>query len=156
MNAWLITWDWCGEHAAVTDRIAAILGARKSESKVAELVEFIYMHSRSSVGEIAHYANRPSRIPFKAQRSMVINGVPHGERIICGNNPWLYARKVSDLNVHSDPGSDIETISWMEPPTFGWKNGPLSEIVRAKEPTPGSIQRTRVGGISWLAVNRKF
>ena len=29
MKAWLVTWEWMGDHAAVQDRIASILNPRE-------------------------------------------------------------------------------------------------------------------------------
>ncbi|KAF0248863.1 MAG: hypothetical protein FD167_1735 [bacterium] len=48
MNAWLITWDWIGEHAKVEvpQRIAGILNSRLSEDSVLDYVKFIYVRER--------------------------------------------------------------------------------------------------------------
>jgi hypothetical protein len=51
----------------------------------------------------------------------MINGIPHGGRMICGYNPWLHARIVSDLKIESDDERDCEVIRWREPPVFQWK-----------------------------------
>ncbi len=77
MNAWLITWECDGD-------IVAILSSRKSEATVAELVKFLYLASTSTADELAYYANRPNRIPYKIKNGEMINGIPHGERITCG------------------------------------------------------------------------
>ena len=55
-KAWLLTWEWAGQHAAVEDRIAGILRPRLSQEKVGEIVETIYAIHVSSVSELAYYA----------------------------------------------------------------------------------------------------
>src|SRR3990172_4988231 len=101
-NAWLVTWDWCGRHAAVADRVAAILSSRKSEDSIMKFVEFLYLHATGYPEELAYYANRRHRIPYKAQRD-------HGCGITCGHNPWLHARLVMGLTVEEDPSTGLET-----------------------------------------------
>lgn len=41
-KAWLLTWEWIGDHAAVEDRIAGILRPRLSREVVGEIVGTIY------------------------------------------------------------------------------------------------------------------
>lgn len=117
MNAWLITWDF----PKVRDPFVAILSARKSDNTVAEFVEYYYLLMTSTVREVAYFANRPQKIPDKARIGMRFNGLNHAGRITCGNNPSIYARKVSDLVIsHPDDDSTVETIKWKEPPIFQW------------------------------------
>ena len=40
MKVWLVTWEWCGDHAEVED-IAAILYSRLSGEHVRETVELL-------------------------------------------------------------------------------------------------------------------
>ena len=115
MNAWLITWEGIGNFAKVRDPFIAILGNRRGSTSVKEFVEQYYLRATSSLEELAAYANRPGKIPYKA-RLMTCEGSPLDYAITCGNNPWIYARKVSDLVV-SAPSKDSrdEIISWKEP-----------------------------------------
>ena len=119
MKAWLITWEWMGDFAKVRDPFVAILSARKSDRSVAEFVEYYYLLMTSSAGEVAYFVHRPRKIPYKARTGENINGLHHADRITCGNNPFIFARKVSDLVV-SHPHDDwtVETIKWKEPPIF--------------------------------------
>ena len=58
-------------------------------------------------------------------------------RILCGHNPWLHARIVSEFKVQSDDNTGLETISWKEPDAYkpgdegpiNTSNGPLRQIV---------------------------
>lgn len=120
MKAWLVTWDWCGRDAAVADRVAAVLPFQYSDRRVGEIVQLLYLLATSDLSELADYARRPSQIPYKPRVGQMINSVPHGDRVICGHNPWLYARRVTDLRVWREPETDREVIEWTEPQTFRW------------------------------------
>jgi hypothetical protein len=55
MKAWLVTWEWVGDHAKRGDKIAAVLNSRLSESKVKEIVEFLYLTDWYSISEKVSY-----------------------------------------------------------------------------------------------------
>lgn len=123
MNAWLITWKWIGDFAKVRDPFIAILSARKSDRSVAEFVEYHYLLMTSSAREVAYFVNQPRKIPHKASKGMRINNLCHGDRITCGNNPFIYARKVSALVVSQNHNQAFEIIKWQEPPRYKWEDG---------------------------------
>jgi hypothetical protein len=133
MKAWLLTWEWIGDHARVRDPFVAILSSRKSDRSVAEFVEYYYLLMTSSAKEIASFVNRPKNIPYKAERTVQINDVPHGDRITCGHNPFVYARKVSDLVVAHIHDQTVESIKWKEPPIFKWEDRNRLKIARAQD-----------------------
>jgi len=118
----IITWDWIGDHAAVSDPLVAIFSSRKTDRWIADYLENLYLSISCTAEEMAYYANRRKRIPYKATTPVMINGIPHGGRMICGYNPWLHARIVSDLKIESDDERDCEVIRWREPPVFQWKD----------------------------------
>jgi uncharacterized NAD(P)/FAD-binding protein YdhS len=122
MKAWLITWEWCGRNAAVADKAAAILPPQYSDGRVADIVQLLYNLATLELSEWVAYAKRPGQIAYKPRVGMVINSVPHGERIICGHNPWLYGRRVIELCVRQEPETGFEVIEWTEPQTFRWKD----------------------------------
>ena len=132
MKAWLITWKGIGDYENVSDPFVAILSARRSDRSVAEFVEYYYLLMTSSAREVAYFVNQPSKIPYKADKAVRINDVPHGDRITCGNNPFIYARRVSDF-VFSHPPDDqtVETIKWKEPPIFQWEDRSQVQITLA-------------------------
>lgn len=94
---------------------------------------FIYLRAASSVSDMLFFANRPTQIPYKAFRTQVINCVPHGDRVVCGHNPWIYERKVSCVKVKKKPGGDSEEVAWKEPPIFKWKDKSRRDIELANE-----------------------
>ena len=112
MKAWLVTWEWGGEHARVEDPIAAIINSRTSPERVRELVEFIYVHSWFSFKERLAYAkNKKGNICPATFNS--IEGVPFTGQITCGFNPFLYARLVEGIHIKDD-GSPEGKLEWRE------------------------------------------
>ena len=111
MKAWLITWDWMSDAAAVADTVAAILSPRYSIERVTGIVEFLYAKRNSTASELVAYAGRPARNPYRAKGQF-------SGGITCGHHPWLHARLVHDLNVSTDTETGVETITWTEPALY--------------------------------------
>jgi hypothetical protein len=144
-KAWLLTWEWIGDHAAVEDRIAGILRPRISRQAITEIVETIYAVHESYVTELAYYSRRPTANPYKAQWEQ--------DHCYCGHNPSLHANYVHQLKVEEDPISRLETISWILPPlyrinTSNWEK----ELVRGEYPE--SVTRTIIGPLSDREIGR--
>lgn len=95
MKAWIITWEGTSHNLNDENRFVALLSSRNPEKCVGDLVEFIYLRAASPASEMMFFANRPNQISYKAERIQLTNSVPHGDRIVCGHNPWIYTRKVS-------------------------------------------------------------
>lgn len=112
-SAWLVTWEWIGDHAAVVNKVAAVADYRKSPAQVRSLVEQLYISKTSSAVEMAIYAKDPSENPYPAHFHRTSKGEWRG-RIDCGHNPFLYARKV--INVRSVIMDDEEILRWEEIP----------------------------------------
>jgi hypothetical protein len=105
MKAWLIKWDWTGDHAAVADPIVTIMSARTTAEDVRKYVEQRYIEEKASLPEKLAYAryNQPQEPPYRAQ-------LERGH-ISCGHNPWLEATKVDDLRVEEDADGE-EVLKW--------------------------------------------
>lgn len=138
MNAWLITWERLDVRPEPYEKIAAILSGRRSERSVAEFMELLYLRATGDASAMAYYANRPRKMIVRAQYPQLINEVPHGDRILCGHNPWLYGRRVTNLEISRD-GED-EVLKWQEPPIFRWKAESLTEI---ETPEAGELKEWR-------------
>lgn len=142
MKAWLVTWDWCGEHAKPEETLIALFSARKSESTIADFVEQHYLFATATAHEIAYYANRVQKRPYKAMSGANINSVPHGDRVYCGHNPFIYARIVLDLTVQADSEEGMEIVRWKEPPVFKWANDSKERIVVDREGLHEELSRS--------------
>jgi hypothetical protein len=146
VNAWLITWE-SGPNVQPVDYIAGIVDPRRSDRWVTDLIEFLYLRSVSTLSELAKCAGHRKNVPYRAQSPLFINDVPHGGRVSCRHNPWLYARKVSDLTIDQDPETGLETVVWLEPPQFRrTSDGSFPESVG--EPERRTYRRTRIGSVS--------
>jgi hypothetical protein len=131
MNAWLLTWEV--NTAKVKEKIVAVLSSRKSDRAIAELMELLVLRANSTARDVAYYSNRKRELVYKAQTPLGINRVPHGERILCGHDPWLYGRKVTEFKVMVDESSDEEVITWREPNDFRWTDSGERDIEIAKQ-----------------------
>lgn len=146
MNAWLLTWEGTSQKIIDENRIIGIIGSRRADRFVAELVEFLYARNSASASEMAYMANRPKQKHFPAERTQIINDVPHGERIICGHNPWIYARKVKNLKISQE--GDSEVVIWQEPDNYCWKNKEKMEIGVEKEGSTRRVKRSNEHSLS--------
>ena len=103
MKAWLITWEWSGDHAAVDEPLITILSARLGDDDVRKFIERYYVACFASPCEKIRYAryNKPDRMPYSAKRSK--------GQITCGHNPFIRGRLVESLKVVGD-----ERLTWVE------------------------------------------
>lgn len=136
MKAWLITWEWMADAAAVKDKVVGILNSRKSPRQVAEIVEFMYSQATSRPSEMALYSKGRRYNPYQARIDFTIQ---------CGHHPWLLAELVSDLSITIDPETGLETISWL---TQGVHTVDNSEIRMVSPPRHKTFTRTILGAIS--------
>jgi len=107
MVAWLVTWDWIGDHARVEQPIVTFLNYRRTPEQVREIVELLYMNSKYSFSERLAYTKRKKDNPYP--------GVIERWMITCGHNPSLHARLVNDLKIEVDSDGK-ETVTWNEQP----------------------------------------
>jgi hypothetical protein len=139
MKAWLLTWQWYDSKHP--DKVAAIISSRKSEKYIQEIVELLVKASEYNATDMAYFANKRHKSQYQASGPLVINDVPHGERLICGSDPKLYARKVAYLQIKRDKISGEEVVSWKEPDDFKWFNSKRNKIVVAAEGAEKTIRR---------------
>jgi hypothetical protein len=109
MKAWLITWEWSGNHAKREDKIVAVLNSRLAISRVAELVEFLYLTECYTLSEKMAVAHRKRQNPYPAQHE---RGAKSGPLIVCGHNPHLVARWVDELRVERDDNGRDIAVKW--------------------------------------------
>lgn len=111
MNAWLLTWEGTSGPALIPDKkIVAILSARKTYSRVADLVDLLYCRSVYSAYEMAFMANK--RKQRDDQYKTIFSTLSH---LFYGRNPCIYARVVNNLTIIKDDASTVECITWTEP-----------------------------------------
>ena len=138
-KAWLVTWDWSGSHAAVEDKIAAILRPHLSPRIVGEIVEYLYAIHEYTPSELAYWSRRPKENPYKVQW--------YNSHCYCGHNPSLHANYVQDLVIEEDPKSGLETIRWVLPPSYRMDKT-TNQIVQVRGELAESTTRTITGPLS--------
>jgi|SRR5579864_129816 len=117
-KAWLVTWEWIGNHAKRDNKIVAVLDPRISPIRVRELVELLYLNIAYGIGERVYYALHRKRNPYPASftdgQAMRWPPVIH-----CGDNPFLMAHLVKNLTVerHKD---GTETATWQDVRSERW------------------------------------
>ena len=119
MKAWLVTWEWSGEHAKRTEKVAAIFNPRSGAERIRAFVEFLYLNEYT-LSERMKYARHPQQNPYRAQFG-ALSGVPWTGQIYCGHNPYLFARLVDEVMVERDAAGK-EHLQWKErsKPDISW------------------------------------
>lgn len=111
MTAWLIKWEWIGDHAKVQHPIVEIVSARKGTPYVMDYLQRLhdlYCLSLVERADIARY-NRPrKRRPYEVKQHLTKRGLV----IDVGHNPHLTARLVKNLVVKTDPETGEETVTF--------------------------------------------
>lgn len=87
-SAWVIT--WVGTSGVPVDPLVSVIDYRRSAAKVCDLVEQLYIALSHEPRVKLLFAKRARDNPFRAKEYPF-------ERILCGSNPWLYARRVTNL-----------------------------------------------------------
>jgi hypothetical protein len=141
ITAWLITWEWMGDHAKAEQKIAAILNPRWSSKRVREYVESIYVDSHYSIAERIAYAKTRSFNPYPAE-FVRVSGVAWEGQITCGHNPWLFARLVSNLAAAGESDGHNGVI-WSEQSVSDFENNCRKLGIGEHERIQSGIQVTR-------------
>jgi hypothetical protein len=144
LKAWLVTWEWMNDDAAMNDKVAAILDPRLGEAKVAFLVEQLYALATSTAAELARYAGRRGNNPYQATNQ--------SGRIVCGHHPWLEARVVQAVEVVTNQ-QGIETISWKEPDRYELRDGKPTKVA---EGVKQLVSRNGQGPLRWGPLRTQF
>ncbi len=108
IRAWLVTWEWADDAAAMVDKVVAVLPEDWPVDRVADVVTLLHAQSTSTVGELVGYAADPAETPYRAQVEE-INGAPY---VSCGPHPFLTAERVVELEVKKDSASGREVVTW--------------------------------------------
>jgi hypothetical protein len=129
MNVWLITimqsygctiWDDARNLKFVT-----LLHGRLGEKRVGSLVELFYASEILSLGDLVETA--------RTQPRHGIRSVKVRQGIICGENPFVFARKVELVDIRRENG--IEKLIWKEQGVVRamkrWEQG-LDKVTRRK------------------------
>jgi hypothetical protein len=111
VNAWLLTWEGTSGMITAQNKIAAIISSRRSSAFVYDVVDLLYGRTVDSAYDVARSANRRS-----ARRDELLAAYSTSQRFFFGRNPFLFARRVSDLRVVRHERQNLEVVTWIDPP----------------------------------------
>jgi hypothetical protein len=112
VSAWLVTWE--SHEPLEGDRVAAVFSPRLGAKSVRAAVHAIYAATEFVTREKIRWAIRPDENPYPAMYNTV-GGVRWEGQILCGHNPFLFARLVDELRVEQTPDG-TERAVWVERP----------------------------------------
>ena len=124
-KGWLITWENDGDHAKVENKFVAIISSRYSENTIKRFLEQYYACNYLSMYEqfacIKSNKNCPKIIQntsiMVSERLQKLNSLPpqisNTESLIIGDNPFLWARIVQDVETWTKD-DNIECLIWKE------------------------------------------
>jgi hypothetical protein len=100
-KAWVVRWEWAGEHAKVAQPVAALLRPQTGTEHVKRIVKALHDAQAYAPLDMLAAIERNGHDPYPAylgtvslqQRDGRRGNVPFGGEIICGHNPFLVARK---------------------------------------------------------------
>jgi hypothetical protein len=141
MNPWLVTWEPASNRAknSVPNRIAAILPNQTSAEDVKRVLYLLLANYHACSG-LSNSVYVSEQIRF-AKREYPYKAVDLGfDRISCGGNPSLHARRVYDLKLMEQEGHQI--LQWEEPiyPILNQSEDPY-EQAKKKRPFPRRMLR---------------
>jgi len=122
-SAWLITWEWTGDHAKVEDKVIAILDSRFSYKNIQLFAEWTYTGSKFAFYEQIAIAKNRKYNPYKVEygRIEIFEGEEKGlpssieglGKFILGGNPYIYARIIYGVLAFVDDDGK-EHLRWKE------------------------------------------
>ncbi len=138
MKAWLVTWQWISPSQKMAHPVIAMFSLHKSEKFVSHFVQQYHLMASLTGPSIAYCMNRTAKITHKVRHVERINGVLHRDRIRCGDDPFIYARKVTELEVREDGSAQV--FSWREPPTRRFN----TSLTATEVDREGDVQKLRI------------
>ena len=113
-TAWLVTWEGSAVPKQQRKRIVSILDFRYSDARILAHVEQLYADHFYSLHEKINFARKKAETLYRAECPS-ISGFPWGEQITCGEDPYLFARRVRNLVLHTSSGT-ADALAWNEIP----------------------------------------
>src|SRR3954451_15863581 len=101
-KAWVIRWDWMGDHAAVAEPLISVLSPRLGSREVSRFIRRYYAAQTLSPAEHVAYTLQKTDDPYPFPVSFAVatftypDGrtlpMPWSGAMACGDNPFIVAR----------------------------------------------------------------
>lgn len=126
-NAWLITWESSREdylRDLKRPRVVAILKSQIDLNTIKKILPILFI-SESQLT----FSEKIGHSFFKRPPGWLRHDLNSLHSILCGDNPWLYARRVIDLYVQTYDNSFYrQTLHWTEEPGYAQDPGTLRMV----------------------------
>ena len=109
MRAWMIQWKHSDSSNPTKNQPVTFVSNRLGVKTVARIVEALYS-SEYTLQERASAAKQGGHVPYPA--------VTDNDKVTCGHNPFLCARRVKDIEFTVDPDTHREVLRWVEWPLY--------------------------------------
>jgi len=126
-RAWLVRWDSVGAHAAVKQRVAAVLPWQLGFQTVGRIIEAIYAHRMYEPVEMLSIARNKTNNPYPyrigtaplIREDGVHTNIGWEGEVACGHNPSLLARQAWVWTADTVNGS----VEWedLPRPSLDWR-----------------------------------
>jgi hypothetical protein len=135
-SAWVIQQEG-PQHPA---EVIGILSARKSARKVKEYVEWLYALLHYHPGDhLAHAKYKNPTVLYEAEFGRTNTGVPTGDVIRCGDNPYLVACLAKNISLVES--ENVSVLKWTNPDIRNWDRQTTPNIV---ERIPGATSQAPI------------
>lgn len=108
-KAWIIQWEWAGDHAKIEPNIFHVLDSKCSIKYVESYLRSLYLNSA--------WFNIEERIGSVGMKDAYLTvNAEYGCRVSIGANPHLVAMRVEKLRAQYDPSTGLDTVEYELPP----------------------------------------
>ena len=122
-KAWLVRWEWAGEHARVDEPIIAILSPHLGAEDVRKFVERYYTAATYTPSEKLTFMRHPEDNPYPAifgtttfiDTDSTKSQIPWQGLISCGHNPHIVASLVDNVREVAEV-EYLQRLIWDERP----------------------------------------
>lgn len=135
-RVWLITRESDSNCDQNKQKFVAILNSRRSENSVKQILEQYYISDFLSFREQFSFIRSKKYCPYKIQNNTISVSersqkefsvpplIPFTESLHIGDNPYLWARIVFDLETWIDE-TGLECLKWKEQENISWDGGKI-------------------------------
>ena len=109
MRAWMIQWRHSDIDDPAKNQPVTFVNPRFGAGAVARIVEALYS-LKLTLRDRASAAKQGGHVPWSVRTE--------NNQVTCGHNPWLWARKVKDIEFEVDPDTEQGVLRWTEIPLF--------------------------------------
>lgn len=109
-KAWLITWEYKEQKAFSSDNLISIFDSHIGCERIANFIEQYYMANKFTLENKFFFSFRKNLNPYPVVYSRTNDGIQYVGDMKCGENPYIHARVVKNLNIIKN--GNTYTLKW--------------------------------------------